>query len=301
MKNLTQIGEFPLIDQLTKDISVSSSVIKGIGDDTAVFVWDKSKYGLLTTDMLVENVHFNKSMMPRSVGYKSLACSISDIAAMGGIPKHTVVSMGLPARTPLRYVKGLYAGIMSLAKKFNVNIVGGDTVKSEKIIINVAMMGTVKKSQLVLRSKAKKGDYIFVTGKLGRSFETNHHFKFVPRINESQYLVKKYLPSSMIDLSDGLVGDINHILAKSNKSATLYEEQIPLRKKASIKDALNQGEDFELLFTLAPERAKSLMRAHKNRFRFWHIGHIGNGNKRLTLISKEGKPQVVKLSGYRHF
>ncbi|MDO8580203.1 MAG: thiamine-phosphate kinase, partial [Candidatus Omnitrophota bacterium] len=169
--NLSNLGEFGLIELLQKSCraTYNASVVKGIGDDAAVLKPGKGTNILFTTDALVEGVHFTKSMSPAAVGHKAIGCNISDIAAMGGCPQFAVVTLGVSPQTKQSTVTQLYAGMIQTAKRYNVAIVGGDMVKSSKMLINVAMIGETIGSQAILRSGAKVGDAILVTGPLGGS------------------------------------------------------------------------------------------------------------------------------------
>ena len=248
--NVSDLGEFRLIEKIRKYTPMTVGVVKGIGDDTAVLRHTKDKYLLFTTDMLVEGTHFKRRMGGAGIGHKALACSISDIAAMGGVPTHAVVSLGVGPKMPLRFVKDVYKAMGVLAKRFGVSIVGGDTVRSDKVVINVALLGEVAKKYLVTRSGARPGDWIFVTGTLGRSLATGKHLNFTPRLKEARFLVRNFKPSAMIDISDGLAGDLNHILKASRVGAHLWDNAVPLTRGATLAQALTDGEDFELLFTL---------------------------------------------------
>ena len=302
MKNtLSQLGEFGLIDFIRKDAHLTKEVVKGIGDDAAVLSVGGSCHQLFTTDMLIEDVHFIRTMSARLIGRKALACNISDVAAMGGVPSAAVVSVGLPADCKIDFVKEIYQGINALAKQFSVAIVGGDTVKSKKIVLNIALLGWVKKKELVTRSGARPGDMIFVTGPLGRSLETGKHLSFVPRVAESQFLVKHFKPTAMIDISDGLSADLGHILKESRAGAYLWEEKIPKTKEATLPQALNDGEDFELLFTLSKKDGEQLLKRKGHKFRFYPIGEIVGSPKKLILVDKAGKEVELPLSGYKHF
>lgn len=298
-KKLFHIGEFGLIELIRKAAGRGPGVVRGIGDDAAVLEGTKGEYLLLTTDMLAEGVHFTRSMGGRAIGHKALACNVSDIAAMGGRPTYAVVSIALPPSLELAFAQNIYAGINALAKRFGVAIVGGDTIKSSKIVINIALLGTVKKSELVLRGGARPGDIIFVTGTLGRSFQTGKHLNFTPRVLESQYLVKKLRPTAMIDISDGLATDLQHVLKASRVGAILYAVQIPLTAKATLKEALTDGEDFELLFTLPKAQAKRLQSSR--HFRFYPIGQIVKPSAGLKLVDKSGQRLKMDLKGFRHF
>lgn len=293
---LSSLGEFGLIERIRK-IAGNKDVVLGIGDDCAVVAHSKREYGLITTDMLLEDVHFKRAMPPAVIGYKALACSISDIAAMGGIPQYAIVSLGVPGTLKEDFVIKIYQGMKKLADKFRVRIVGGDTVKSGKIIINVALWGKVEKNKLVTRCGARKGDAIFVTGPLGRSYQTGYHARFMPRIKEARWLVQNCRPNSMIDISDGLSSDLGHILEESKVGADIYEKNIPRRNNAMIDEALNDGEDFELLFTVAATK-ESLLR--KSPFKFYKIGEITK-QKGLRLIKNNGKKLILTAKGYRHF
>lgn len=298
---LSDLGEFGLIDLLEKQIKGPFSGIRGIGDDTAVVPLSSKKYLLLTTDMLLEGVHFTLKMPARGIGHKAIASSISDIAAMGGIPKYAVVSLGVPSSCPWLVVSQIYQGMQRTAKKFHVSIVGGDTVKAKKIIINVCLVGEVKKDEVVYRSGARAGDQIFVTGPLGRSLSSGGHLRFAPRIAESQYLVKRHKPTAMIDISDGLVADLGHILSESRVGAMIEENSIPRRQKAHLKEALYDGEDFELLFTLPPLKARKLEGRNKSKHRFYRIGEIVPRDKGLRLKTSDSRLKKLRVKGYTHF
>lgn len=301
MKKISNLGEFGLINLLRRNVYSTKDVVKGIGDDTAVLSVGGSCHQLFTTDMILEDVHFTRTMNPRAIGHKALACSISDIAAMGGVPSAAVVSIGVPADLKIDFVKDLYRGMNALAKRFKVSIVGGDTVKSKKVIISVALLGWAKKKEVVTRSGARPGDMIFVTGPLGKSFETRKHLSFTPRVAESQFLVKRFKPTAMIDISDGLSADLGHILEESRVGAYLFEENIPKIKGATLSQALGDGEDFELLFTVSSSKGKQLLSERKGNFRFYHIGEIVGYPRRLKLLDYRGNEKDRPSSGYKHF
>jgi len=297
---VNKIGEFGLIEKFRKSIKTDASVIKGSGDDCAVLRLDKDKYQLFTCDMIVEGVDFTARDNPLLVGRKALAVSISDIAACGGIPTHAVVSLGIPKDTSVSYIDRVAKGLFSLAREFKVNVVGGDISRSPVVVIDTSLLGIVEKGCLVLRSGAKDGDIIFVTGSLGGSL-AGKHLKFTPRIKESRYLVKNLKINSMIDISDGLIQDLGHILKDSKAGAVLYEEMIPLSRQAKGKNAaLYDGDDFELLFTLAPLEAKKLLKAKLLRC-YKPIGKIVKNNLGLKLIGRDNKERKILAKGYRHF
>ncbi|MBF0619032.1 MAG: thiamine-phosphate kinase [Candidatus Omnitrophica bacterium] len=294
-----KLSEFDLIHSFKKFQNLSPHVIKGIGDDAAVLELDKKCYQLLTTDMLVESVHFLKGHPARQVGHKALACNISDIAAMGGKPLVAVVSLGIPEDVTAAYIQSVYQGMHACAKKFGVSIVGGDTVKADKLVINVALLGEVEQKYLVTRDGAKPGDRIFVTGPLGGSLTSGRHLTFTPRIKEAQWLVENCKPSSMMDISDGLAGDLRHILKASNVGATIREADIPKNAGVTTAQALSDGEDFELLFTLSPLRAKKLGVSLK--IKAFEIGTIIAAPKVLLIEDISGQIAPIKAKGYTHF
>ena len=297
---LTQIGEFGLIKRFRKLIRTDSSVIKGSGDDCAVLKFDKNKYLLATCDMIVEEVDFTSGTDPYLIGRKALAVSVSDIAACAGIPRYCLVSLGLPKKTSLKLTDRILKGIMDLAKFYKINIIGGDLSSAPKITLDVSMLGFVEKKNLVLRSGAKEGDIIFVTGELGGSIR-GKHLRFTPRLKEARFLVKNFKINSMIDISDGLTQDLGHILEESSKGAIIFEDFIPISKQAAnLKEALFMGEDFELLFTLSQKEAQKFWdRNLINNFK--PIGQISRQAMGLTLFDKKNRLRIINTKGYQHF
>ncbi|MBM3250030.1 MAG: thiamine-phosphate kinase [Candidatus Omnitrophica bacterium] len=295
---ISKLGEFGLIERLKKKIRVDSSVMKGIGDDCAVLEFDRKNYLLATCDMLIEGVDFTHRTDPYLIGRKALAVSLSDIAACAGRARYCLVSLGLAANTPVSYVDRLTRGILDLAKRFRVNVVGGDLSRAEQLTLDVSVLGLVEKNNLTLRRGAKKGDIIFVTGELGGSIR-GKHLKFTPRLKEARFLVEHFKPQAMIDISDGLAQDLGHILKEGNSGAFIYEALIPLSGDArNLKDALYGGEDFELLFTLPLKSAKRLLRTDH---RFKPIGEITDKKHGLTLVNKAGRLSRIPMKGFRHF
>jgi len=296
---INKIGEFGLIDRIRKSIKTDASVIVGSGDDCAVLKYDKDHYQLFTCDMLVEGIDFNRDSDLFLVGRKAIAVSISDIAACGGIPRYCVVSLGLKAETTLKDADKITKGLSETARLYSLNLVGGDISRSPQLVIDVSMLGIVKKRHLTLRKGAREGDIICVSGALGGTIK-GKHLTFIPRLKESCFLVENFKINSMIDISDGLMQDLGHILKASGKGAVIYEPVIPLNKEANgINDALFSGEDFELLFTLAPGEAKRLLGSRRAAFK--PIGEILNKRYGLRLIKKNGKELRLKPKGYRHF
>jgi thiamine-monophosphate kinase len=298
---LKDLGEFDLIKRIAGRVRLSGRVLKGIGDDAAVLEYKKDGYLLFTSDMLVEGRHFHKSSGAYLVGKKSLSVNISDIAAMGGTPFCALISLGAPSSLDVGFVDDLYKGIRAAAKKFNVDLAGGDTVNSEKIVINIALLGEVKKSNLVLRSGAKEGDDIFITGSIGGSSKGGH-LDFIPRLKEAGFLAGNFKINSMIDVSDGLLADLGHILKASGKGAFIYEKDIPVSKKAEdFKSAMSEGEDFELVFTLAKNKSAELMKIWPFKTRLSKIGEIQKKGQGFFLIRKDGRKEKPEVKGYAHF
>lgn len=300
-EKISQLGEFGLIGQIARLTKTRPDILKGIGDDTAVIASKGNDVLLLTTDMLAEGVHFTKNMGGRAIGHKALACNISDIAAMGGAPLAAVVSIGAPPATKISFIKDLYRGMESLARRFHFSIVGGDTIANKNIVINAALLGRAQKSEIVYRSGAKKGDMIFVTAPLGRSLQTKKHLTFTPRLAESQYLLKHFRPTAMIDISDGLAGDLGHILKASKAGAVIYEKLIFKTPRATTQNALYDGEDFELLFTLHPAQGRKLILSKNLPYKFYYIGDILHKNDRLTMIDTKGNRRAIETKSFAHF
>jgi len=307
---IKDLGEIGLIRRIAANVRSDSSVIKGIGDDTAVIKWTHDKHLLFTCDMLVEDVHFwfrgakfLKKATPFQIGWKALGRNISDIAAMGGVPKYALVSIGLDPDLSVSFADGIFKGMNALAKKFKINLVGGDTVRSKRIVVDVSLIGEVEKDRLVLRSGAKVGDAIFVTGFLGGSIKAKH-LDFMPRLNEAQALVKNFKISSMIDISDGLILDLSRVLDASSVGALIYEDLIPLSRGASSFDsAVTDGEDFELLFTMSHREAERLIKNNVSQFDVpvSLIGEITRKQRGYRLMGRDWKEKKVRWKGYTHF
>jgi thiamine-monophosphate kinase len=298
---LERLGEFNFIDRIGKSIKLSDRVVKGIGDDAAILKYTKDKHMLFTTDMLVEGKHFYKSDKAVLVGAKAMSCNVSDIAAMGGYPEFAVISVGFPGSLDVKYSDELYKGVKKTADKFKVDLVGGDTVASDKIVINIALAGKVEKKNVVLRDGAKENDTIFITGNIGGSIKARH-LDFTPRLEEARFLVKNFKINSMIDVSDGLLADLGHILGSSNKGAVIYEKDIPVSRDArSFDSAISDGEDFELVFTLPEKYAERLKHIWPFKTRLSEIGRILNSRRGFSLVKKSGKSEKIKPVGFTHF
>ena len=251
-------GEFKLIDKISRIIGHNSrNVVRGIGDDCAVINAGRGRYMLAASDVIVESVHFDLSYYSFfDVGWKALAVNFSDIAAMGGVPKYALVSLGLTKKTKPQDVSEIYRGMKKLARQYSVDIIGGDTVLSpQKLFISVAVMGEVKKKKVLYRKGARSGDLIMVTGKFGSSASALQVFSapaIVPRVKEGRIIAATGKATAMMDCSDGLAFTIGEICRQSNVGAYVIRSLIPRVNNISVKDALYAGEDFELVFTCPP-------------------------------------------------
>ena len=276
-------------------------LLVGIGDDTAVL--KKTEHDLLfAADMLMDGIHFKlKDIDPMLVGRKALAVNLSDIAAMGGRPIAVTVSLAVPESinpaVPLQIMEGVFA----LAKTYNVAVSGGDTnVWKHPLVIDVAVIGEVSKKGPVLRSGAKTGDHIFVTGPLGLSIQ-GKHLSFEPRIKEAQFLHEHYTLTSMIDISDGLAKDLRLVLKASRCGAILNTGKIPRSKNpdgqaCGIEQAMTDGEDFELCFTLSSDDAARLKSDVK--YPGAELFDIGIITAEQNFCFESG--QDIQLNGYVH-
>ncbi len=309
------MNEFELIQLLTRSLPANESVIVGPGDDCAVLDFGGGDRQLLfKTDAVVEGVHFTTETQPEKIGRKALARCLSDIAAMAGTPVAALITLGLPREYKPEVVQQIYGGMNALARQHGVAIVGGETtLNPERILISIALLGSVAKGKAVLRSGAKVGDAIFVTGELGGSL-AGKHLDFEPRLAEARWLAEHFSVHAMIDLSDGLAGDLRHVLKASGVGAELLKSAIPISRAAKeaarahpsaqppLLAALTDGEDFELLFTVASKDAVPLLDAWKKQFpklRLSCIGKITVGDT-VTLRDKSGA-QPMPTQGYVHF
>jgi len=301
---LKNVGEIRLIKEFARMMPLDSSVVKGSGDDAAVIKWTRGKYLLLACDMVVEDVHFNlPEASPFCIGWKAMMRNISDIAAMGGVPRYALVSVAIDPDKPLRFARELVKGVNAAASRFKVNIVGGDMSRSKKLMVDISLAGEVEKRNVVLRSGAKPGDIILVTGSIGGSGK-GRHLNFTPRVRESREIATRFRLNSMIDISDGLIMDLWRILDQSRVGATLYQNAIPLSKDAgSFKKAISEGEDFELLFTMSVGEARRFFKTYLGKMKtpVTLIGEITDKKKGYRLINALGKAERLGPRGYAHF
>ncbi|HKI68707.1 MAG TPA: thiamine-phosphate kinase [Verrucomicrobiae bacterium] len=309
------MNEFELIARLTRSLPSNKSVVTGAGDDCAMLdLGLPDRLLLFKTDAVVEGIHFQSGASPEKVGHKALARCLSDIAAMAGTPTAAVLTLALPARFDPGWIEAVYDGLNQLARRHEVAIVGGETVTNPQgLLISVAVMGWVPRGKAVLRSGAEAGDAIFVTGELGGSL-TGKHLEFEPRLVEARWLAQEFSIHSMIDLSDGLAGDLRHVLKASRAGAELLKNSIPVSRaakqdsragtssKSPLLAAMTDGEDFELLFTVASRDAVPLLDAWKKQFPKLALTCIGKitASEGITLRGKAGM-QLFPDHGYEHF
>jgi len=290
------MDEHKLIQYIRQQNKPGRNIIKGIGDDCAVLKYTRDKYLLLTTDMLVCGTHFKAGLKEELIGRKALAVNISDIAACGGTPTVALISVGFPKKSSLSSAIKIYQGLEKCARGFKIKIIGGDTVRADKLVISITLLGEVKKKDLILRSGARVRDIICVTGSLGGS-DKGKHYLFEPRLGFSKKIKKLFNPSAMIDLSDGLAQDLSHIAKESNCGAVIYESLIPITRNSSLKSALFYGEDFELLFTSSLKGQLTV--AQKKLAQ--PIGEIVKG-KGVVLVRWDGKKEKIDVNKrWKHF
>lgn len=332
---ISELGEFGLIEHLTKNISIqNASTIKGVGDDCAV-IDSGDSFSLVTTDMLVEGVHFDLTYTPlKHLGYKSVVVNLSDIYAMNGVAKQITVSIALSNRFPLEAVEELYDGIHLACKNYNIDLIGGDTTSSTSgLCISITAIGEVSKEDVAYRSGAKEHDLIVVSGDLGSAylglqilnrekqvFEANPSMQ--PDLENKDYILQRQLkpearkdvvellksktivPSSMIDISDGLSSEILHLCKNSNVGCAIYEDKLPIDFSAistaeelnlnAVTCALSGGEDYELLFTISQEHYENI----KNDSDLTVIGHITDQSSGTVFVTKDDNHQPLTAQGW---
>lgn len=332
---LSQLGEFGLIDHLTKNFDVKhASTLKSIGDDAAVLDF-ATKKTVISTDLLIEGIHFDLTYMPlRHLGYKAVVVNLSDVCAMNAKPTQITVSVAVSNRFPLEALEELFDGIALAAKIYNVDVIGGDTTSSQKgLIISVTAIGEANEDEIVYRNGAKEGNLLVVSGDLGSAYmglQVLEREKQVFQVNPNNqpdldiytYLVERQLkpeartdvrelleqlnvkPTSMIDISDGLSSEILHICKQSKVGCNLYEEKIPVDPQFinvceefnidSTTVAINGGEDYELLFTIALDDFDKI-KANPN---FTVIGHVVNETEGAHLITRANTKIPLKARGW---
>lgn len=335
--NISELGEFGLIDRLTKNVKIKNkTTIKGVGDDAAILEYGEKQI-VVSSDLLTEGVHFNLMYVPlKHLGYKAVIVNLSDICAMNAVPKQIVVNIALSGKFSVEAVEELYSGIHLACEKYSVDLVGGDTTSSlTGLTISITVLGEVEKENVVLRSGAKPTELLCVTGDLGGAYmglqlleRENEVFKvnenMQPQLSGFDYILERQLkpearidiisafkkldikPTSMIDISDGLSSEIHHLCKNSNLGCNIYEDKIPLdfqtKKMAEemninpLVAALNGGEDYELLFTLALSDYDKI----KNDADFTIIGHMTEAKDGVNLITGAGSAIPLVAQGWEH-
>ena len=333
--NLSELGEFGLIDHLTKGFSPKlESTIKAIGDDAAVLNFE-NKQTLVSTDLLVEGVHFDLAYMPlKHLGYKAVMVNLSDIYAMNGTATQITVSLAVSNRFPVEALEELYAGIQLAAKMYNVDVIGGDTTSSTSgLMISITALGMAEKEEIVYRDGAKVNDLLVLTGDLGAAYmglqvleREKEVFKANPNsqpdLDQYTYLIERQLkpearkdippllkdldvlPTSMIDISDGLSSEVIHLCKNSKLGANLFEEKIPLDPAVisvceefeidSTMIALSGGEDYELLFTISQDDFDKI----KGNPHLTVIGHMTEENEGMHLVTRANQKLPLIARGW---
>jgi thiamine-monophosphate kinase len=272
---LGDVGENALLERLLRDLPAGAGVIAGPGDDCAIVGRPRDRvWTLLKVDCVIEGIHFDADADPRRVGWKALCRAISDIAAMGGEPRHALITIAAPRATELRWLDGLYDGIRRAARRFGVGIVGGETARSPRgIFINVALTGEVERARCIRRSGGRSGDLLYVTGRLGGSIG-GHHLDFIPRLAEARWLTTHFRIRAMMDLSDGLAADLPRLAAASRCGFAIEPGLIPRRRGCTPEQAFGDGEDYELLFAIEPVTS-ALERQWRSAFPRVPLARIG--------------------------
>ena len=325
---LKDLGEFQLIERIRQQAPVGEGVLLGIGDDAAAVTLPAGHQLLTSTDMLIEGVHFRHDWIPpEDLGHKAVAVNLSDIAAMGGTPRYLYLGFACPGTTTLDDLNAFLLGALDEAGRYGVTLVGGDTCHSPgPWIIAVTVEGSTEAGYAIGRGGAQPGDIIMVSGTVGDSAMALYllqngnqpdarllarHNRPTPRIELGRLLAKKRIARSMIDISDGLAGDLEHILQASRVGALIEEQKLPVStafryqvdQKPALKElALFGGEDYELLFTVAPEHeAEALALGTGLDLPVTRIGVVQDGPATISLDDGKGAVRPILVRGYDHF
>jgi thiamine-monophosphate kinase len=317
--NISFFTEFSFIDFIKKNApTLEGTEIVGIGDDCAVLPYNNTHQLIVTTDSLVENVHFLKNKVSAfDIGYKSIAVNLSDIAAMGGNPLAIFLSLSYPANLKKQWLEEFMQGVFSL----NIPLMGGDTTSSESdIFISVTALGTIKKGKAKLRSMGKNGDILCTTGYLGasglglekllenkKSIFINDHLRPRAHLEEGHFLARFKDVHAMMDISDGLASDLKHICRQSNLSASIDIDKLPIPKgmrgkKSPISYALESGEDYCLLLSMSSHSFKKISSSFEKKFGrpLYPIGTLLEGKGEIEYF-KDNNKQDIQFYGYEHF
>lgn len=310
------MNEKELIQLIINQLPKSEDIIVGPGDDCAVVKIPDSGtiHNVLKVDTIVESIHFEPGTDPEKVGHKALARALSDFGAMGASPDSAMVSLSMEAPVDPQWVTGFYKGLASLAGKFNVKIVGGETTRAPSgKVIAVTVQGYCPKDKFTTRCSAMTGDALFVSGLLGGSL-AGKHLDFTPRVEEGKWLTENFDIHAMMDVSDGLASDLQSMLTPEKLGADLLKSAIPISREAKtrfrerkstkspLEAAMTDGEDYELVFAVAPSQAVSLKDAWKAQFPDLPISCIGKTSKQpgIRMQSEQGF-ELMRQKGFDHF
>jgi len=320
MRDLKQLGEREVIRRLAALLPSRSDVRTGIGHDVAVVAGNRIYDFLLKSDAVIEGRHFLPGTPPRQIGHKALGRVLSDLAAAGGEPLWVLVNLVTPRGETMQRIRAVYQGLATLARRHNIAIIGGDTSEGPALELHIFAVGRAPRGKALLRSGARPGDVVFVTGALGGSL-TGKHLRFTPRLAEGRWLRAGGWATAAIDLSDGLATDLDHLLEMSGVGAKIDTETIPIanavfqglektnprfskawKKRSPLAHALGDGEDFELLFTVPRRKAAALEQAWRKKFRtrLTAIGTITRGTGKIVWL-KNGQPLTLRARGFEHF
>jgi len=298
---LRALGEDAVVKGLVNLLPTGGDdVLRGPGDDcAAVRIPGSLQVQLLKADSVVEGIHFESHEDMERVGWKAVCRAISDIAAMGGIPQHALITIAADPNVPWVRLEGLYAGVAKAARHYNVSVVGGETGRtSGPLVCSVFLTGVVTERDLVSRGGGRPGDVLFVTGLLGGSLASGKHLDFAPRLKEGQWLAEHHFPSAMMDLSDGLAADAPRLARESRCGLEIEPDKLPHTPGCSWQQAMCDGEDFELLFAVPSERVESLKREWEKAFPKVPLTKVGC----LSEPERGYSPrEIFTKGGYDHF
>ena len=295
---LGALGEDRLLDQILLHLPRGKTwkIFAGAGDDCAIVKMPEDQnYLVLKTDCIIEHVHFARRSNPLDVGWKAMMRPLSDFAAASAVPQFALITLVVPQKTEVAWVRGLYRGLRRAANRFKVTIVGGETSDTPgPAAISVSVVGFVERTRAVSRGGGKPGDDLFVTGLLGGALKQKH-LRFIPRIAESRWLTRNFSVHAMMDLSDGLGADLPRLARASKVGFTIDEENLPVARGANVNDAISEGEDYELLFAISPRESTPLLREWRRKFPKLPLTRIGSLNRKSQIAN-------CKLPrGYIHF
>ncbi len=288
------LGEDALLDRLLPYLPSGPDTLDGPGDDCAVLALpDPGRLGLLKTDCIVERVHFEPDTDPVQAGWKVAARNLSDFAAMGGgNPEHALVTVVLPRDREIRWLEGLYEGIARAAARFGFGIAGGELSSPpadvDLAVISLSLSGWIEHARCIRRSGGRNGDLIWVTGRLGGSFDSGKHLDFTPRLAEARWLTAHHPIHAMMDLSDGLGSDLPRLARASGLGFRLDTDAVPASPGCSPLQAIGDGEDYELLFTTPPHVREALERSWADRFPGLELTPIGTLDQEAGLLPATG-------------